>query len=114
MGFLWDPIRVSLSLTAMWPMSLACAPHQGSQIWHTALRDLLHHLAHLLELLDQLLDGVHVGSRSLGDPQPARAVDHLGVAALLRGHREDDRLDVVELPLVDLDPTKLLPHSRDH
>ena len=36
------------------------------------------------------------------------------MAALLGGHREDDRLNLVELPLVDLDPAELLPHSGNH
>src|SRR5947209_4164059 len=114
MGFLWDPILVRRRRTAIRRTRLACAPHQRSQIRHPPLRHLPHHLAHLLELLDQLLDRLDVGSRAPSDPQPARAVDQLGMPPLLRRHRQDDGLDLVELPLVDLDPPQLLAHPRDH
>src|SRR5947209_13190954 len=114
MGFLWDPILVRRRRTDMTATRLAGLPHQGPQIRHAPLRDLPHHLAHLLELLDQLLDGLHVGPGPLSDPQPPRAVDQLRVTALLRSHRQDDGLDLVELPLVDLDAPQLLAHPRDH
>src|SRR6185437_5837160 len=57
------------------PTRLACLAHERAQIRHLALGDLAHDLAHLLELLDQLLDRVDVGARALGDAQPARALD---------------------------------------
>src|SRR5947207_15528929 len=57
------------------------------------LAHLLHHLRHLLaggEKLVHLLDARAAAPR---DPRPARAVDEVRDAPLLRGHREDDRLD---------------------
>ena len=51
-------------------------------------------------LLQQLVDLLHARARSGRDPAAARAVDQLRVAALRRRHREDHRLDAVELPVV--------------
>ena len=79
-----------------------------------SLGDLAHDLAHLVELLDQLLDRLHVGARAAGDPQSPGALDQLGVAPLLGRHREDDRLQSVELALVELDPAQLLADAGDH
>src|SRR5689334_1568998 len=106
MGFLRPPMRVSRSRTAMSaPTRLACpAPkrrdhgamrrsaglaHHRAEVRHPSLRNLTHDLAHLLELLDELLDGLNVGTRATGDAQPARPLDQLGMTPLLRGHRED-------------------------
>src|SRR5579875_3140948 len=89
-------------------------PHERAQVGHPPLGDLAHHLAHLLELLDQGLDRLDVRARSPGDPQPLGALDQLGPAALLRRHREDDRLQTVELALVELDPAQFLAEPRDH
>src|SRR5215212_5787209 len=83
-------------------------PHQRAQIRHLAGREPLHQLAHLRELLDELVDLLDRRAGALGDPQPPRALDQLGPAALLRGHREDDRLDAVELLLVDLQLRELV------
>ena len=57
-----------------------------------------------------------LGPRAVGDPFAARAVDQLRVGALFRRHREDDRLDPVELALVDVGVLQLLhrPHPRHH
>src|SRR5829696_2095720 len=90
-------------------------PHQLAEIGHLARAETLHHLAHLAELLDQLVDLLDGGAGALGDPQPPRALDQLGPPALLRGHREDDRLDAVELLLVDLQLGQLVAReARDH
>src|SRR5918993_893211 len=72
------------------PLSL---PHERAEIGHLARAEALHHLAHLAELLDQLVDLLDAGARALGDALAAPALDQLGPGALLGGHREDDRLD---------------------
>ena len=68
----------------------------------------LHDLAHLVELLDELVDLLDAGARAARDPQAPRALDQLRPRALLGGHRLDDRLDAVELALVDLEALHLL------
>ena len=51
---------------------------------------------------------LHGRPRALRDPQPPGPVDQLGPFALLGRHRQDDRLDAVELSLVDLHVLKLV------
>src|SRR5262249_44168278 len=63
---------------------------------------LLHHLAGLVEPVDQVVDVAYGHARALGDALPAGRVDDLGVVALGRGHAADDRLQLVQLPVVDL------------
>src|SRR5437660_6230572 len=102
MGFLRPPTRVNLSLTAMAAEEVSGSPggrvgaaasarlaHERPEVRHPALGDLAHHLAHLLELLDQLLDRLNVRPGAPGDAQAARSLDQLRMAALLRGHRQD-------------------------
>src|SRR5579862_6452932 len=113
MGFLCEPMRVSLSLTIS-RTRLACLPDQGAEIGHLPARNLTHHLAHLLELLDESLDRLHVGARSARDPQPAGAIEQLGVPALLGSHRQDDRLETIELAFIDLHSLELLAESGEH
>ena len=49
------------------------------------------------------------------DPLPPGAVDHVRDAPLVRRHREDDRLDLRELAVVDLvEPLELLAEAGDH
>src|SRR5262249_48817994 len=60
-------------------------------------RHLLDHLAHLLELLEQLVDLFRGRARAARDAPSAAAVDDRRVGALGPGHRADDRLDVLEL-----------------
>src|SRR5207253_85812 len=69
--------------------------------------DLLHQLLHLLELTEQRVHLLHRGAAALGDPAAPAAVDGVRPAALVRGHALDDRLDPVELLLVDLGPAQL-------
>src|SRR4051794_12898479 len=85
-GSFFPPTRVSLSRTdiAGQTTGLATLAHERPEVGHAPLPELLHHLAHLAELLDQLVHRLDVGSRALRDPQPARALDELRVAALLR------------------------------
>src|SRR5208282_4235086 len=108
-GSFLPPTRVSLSLTdtcssRSWTKPAtesldgsARAAHQRADVRHLAAPDLAHHLAHLAELLDQPVDLLHVGARAPRDAQPARSLDQLRLAPLLGCHREDDRLDPVEL-----------------
>src|ERR671925_1153105 len=62
MGSFLPPTRVSLSRTAMNSFRkrrrrrLAGLPHQRPEIGHLAAPDLAHQLAHLVELLDELID----------------------------------------------------------
>src|SRR5919199_6966828 len=71
--------------------------HELAEVGHAARREPLHEPAHLAELLDELVDLLDGRTGSLRDAQPPRSLDELGAAALLRGHRQDDRLHAVEL-----------------
>src|SRR5215210_2392632 len=116
-GSFFPPTRVSrmeTDMTARQDSELPL-PHELAEIGHLARAEPLHHLAHLAELLDELVDLLDRGARALGDPQAARALDQLGAVALLRGHREDDRLDAIELALVDLELGELVAgQAGDH
>src|SRR3954451_6703939 len=139
-GFFFEPTRVSLSFTAIrspsrfplpfglrlaggararrpLPQLLACeavAGHAGN-LRHLARSDHLHHLRHLLPRLDQLIDLLDGGARAGGDPLAARGVDDVRDAPLVRCHREDDRLDPLELALVDLvEALELVAEAGDH
>src|SRR5919112_5256969 len=114
-GSFLPPTRVSLSRTAMRSFRaskrrgrLAGLPHERPEVGHLAAPDLAHQLAHLVELLDQLVDLLDARPGALRDAQPARALDELRPPALLRRHRQDDRLDAVDLALVDLHLRQLL------
>src|SRR3954468_18809932 len=120
-GSFLPPTRVSLSRTAKTSLlvvkatvRLAALAHQGPEIGHAAAGNLLHDLAHLAELLDELVDRRDVRPAAVGDPQPARSLDQLRPPALLRRHRQDDRLDAVELALVDLQALHLGAHTGQH
>src|SRR5829696_3298719 len=67
---------------------------------HLALLELAHHLLHLPELLDELVDRLDAGPRPARDPAAARTVQDLRVGPLLGRHRRDDRLQPVELAVV--------------
>src|SRR3954453_104850 len=125
-GSFFPPTRVSRMLTAISaeqdserpvrsrPTGLPLA-HELAEIGHLALLDPAHQLAHLLELLDELVDLLDGRARALGDPQPARALDQLGVATLVGRHREHDRLDAVELLLVAVHLAELVAREAgDH
>src|SRR4051812_27309466 len=121
-GSFLPPTRVSLSRTAMRSFRaskrrrrLAGLPHERPEVRHLAAPDLAHQLAHLVELLHELVDLLDARPRALGDAKPARALDELGPPALLRRHRQDDRLDAVDLALVDLHLRELLARqARQH
>src|SRR5918994_5647145 len=113
-GLLRAPTRVSLSLTAKskpffegsWKgygsRGLPAAPHQLLHRGHLALLERAHHLLHLAELLDQLVHGLHAGAGARRDALAARPVDDLRAPPLLVRHGGHDRLDAVQLALVDL------------
>src|SRR3954470_8127139 len=111
-GSFFPPTRVSRMLTAISaeqdsePGGVRSRPtgsalsHQLTQVGHLALLDPAHQLAHLLELLDELVDLLDGRAGALRNAQPARALDQFRVAALVRRHAQHDRLDAVELLLV--------------
>src|SRR3954452_15925366 len=116
-GSFFPPTRVSRMLTAISARqdSGSTLLHQLAQVGHLALLDAAHELAHLLELLDELVDLLDGRARALGDPQAPRALDQLRVAALVRRHRQHDRLDAVELLLVHVHLRELVTgQPRDH
>src|SRR4051794_24233938 len=84
---------------ARWAPMLLSSAGELLQRRHLAARDLLHHLAHLPELLDELRHGLDRGAGPARDPPAARTVDDLRVRPLLGRHRADDRLEPVELLL---------------
>src|SRR4051812_22505291 len=98
-GSFFPPKRVSRMLTAISGEqdSDSALAHELAEIGHLALLDPAHQLAHLVELLDELVDLLDGRAGALGDPQPPRALDQLRVAALVGRHREHDGLDAVEL-----------------
>ena len=81
---------------------------------HLPLARRLHHLLHHLELLEQPVDVGGGDAAPVGDAHPPRAVDQRRVAPLRRRHRADDRLDAVDLAVVDLRVLDLLGHAREH
>src|SRR5881397_1006881 len=128
-GFFFEPTRLSLIRTAIRSSRLAstdlwalCALGATTELGHLLRRrhppvgHRLHHHFHLVELLDQLVDLRDFGPGAGGDPFAAGTVDDAGIGPLPRRHREDDRLDPVELALVDVGVLQLLhrPHPRQH
>src|SRR3954453_8626600 len=113
-GAFLPPTRVSLSRTAICSFRrkrrrrLAGLSHERPEVGHLAAPDLAHQLAHVIELLDQLVDLLDARAGALRDAEPARSLDELGAPALLGRHRQDDRLDAVDLALVDLHLGELL------
>src|SRR3954464_3905097 len=126
-GFFFPPTRVSLTRTAKSQFTsrsgapaarmgaplvarsaptLAAAGHLR-QRRHLALLELPHHLPHLAELLHELVHGLHVRARPERDPAPPRPVQDRRVAPLLRRHRGDDRLEAVQVAVVDLQVPEL-------
>ncbi len=90
-------------------------PRAAGQAHAAAAGHLLHHLARLEEPVDELVDVADGAAGSLGDAGPARPVDHLRVGPLAGRHRLDDRLDPVDLALVEvLELVAELPHAGQH
>src|SRR5919109_4422554 len=116
-GSFFPPTRVSRMLTAISARqdSGSALPHELAEIGHPARLQAAHHLAHLAELLDELVDLLHRGAAPARDPQPPRALDRVRMAPLVRRHRQDDRLHAVELAVVDLHLRELLAgEPRNH
>src|SRR6266540_602047 len=75
---------------------------ERAEIRHLALAHPLHQLLHLFARIHEPVDLLDGCARAVGDSKAPRSVDDLRQGALLRSHREDDRLDAAELLLVDL------------
>src|SRR5688572_31138949 len=77
--------------------------------------ELLHHLAQLRVLLEQPVHVLHRGAAAARDALAAAAVDDLGMAALARRHRGDDRVEAAEVGLlvVELGRRRPLEHLAD-
>src|SRR3954453_21882433 len=84
-GSFFPPTRVSLIATAISARqdSASAASHHLAQVGHLALLDPAHQLAHLVELLDELVDLLDGHAGAPRDPQPPRALDQLRPAPLL-------------------------------
>src|SRR5687768_16789778 len=114
------PATAGAATSCLFPRSssLALLPHAEHARRHPAagaLRDLLHHLLHVAELLEQPVHLVDRATRLLRDPRPPRAVDDLRLAPLLERHREDDRLEVLHALGLDLRLLEHLGvHAREH
>src|SRR5215210_1325895 len=112
-GFFLLPTRVSRTRTGTSRLRLATA-HQLREGPHVALLHLAHELVHLPELVHEAPHVLDRGARAAGYPAPPRAVDDRWVRTLRGGHRGDDRLQAVELALVDVEVAQLGAHARDH
>ena len=91
-GFFLDPTRLSLIRTAIgrrevsvfgpWDAALLRSSRQLLRVGHLAGGHVTHHLAHLVELLDQLVDLLWPRPRAVGDAFAARALDQPGIGPL--------------------------------
>src|SRR5262245_9242674 len=59
--------------------------------------ELLHHFSELRVLLEQPVHVLHAGPAAARDALPAAAVDDVGMTALGRRHRRDDRVEAPEV-----------------
>src|SRR5690606_2832471 len=62
----------------------------------------VHHLPHLIELANEVVDIGALDAGASGDAIPPGRVEDLGTLALLSGHRLDHRLDARGLAVVDV------------
>ena len=60
-------------------------------------RHLPHYLLHLTELIQELIDVLRRRAAAFGDATPAAATYDLRAATLLRRHRVDNRLHLLDL-----------------
>jgi hypothetical protein len=63
---------------------------------------LLEHFSHLSVLAEQVVDFLHAGSRTAGNPFAAAAVDGFVMVAFVSGHGIDNGLDAIDLLFVNL------------
>src|SRR5712691_5352057 len=66
------------------------------------LRDAVKRLAHLRELVQEAVHLLNGGATAGRDAPAAAAIDDRGLVPLLPRHGLDDRLQAIDLPLVDL------------
>src|SRR5688500_3463434 len=76
--------------------------------------ELLHHLVHLRELLEELIHFLDGGAAAARDPLAPAAVEDLRIAPLRGGHGQNDRLGPLHPIRIDLRALELLAHARDH
>ena len=67
--------------------------HAGHHLAHLAAGDFLHHLARLVELLQQAVHFLQSGAATASYALAARAVQYLGMGALFGRHGVDDGFD---------------------
>src|SRR5207237_10208492 len=78
------------------------APEPREHLGHAAGGELLHHLLHLLELIEQRVELLHRGATAPGDAAAPAGVEDGRIATLGDGHGADDGLDALDLRVVDL------------
>src|SRR3954451_10204351 len=115
-GFFLLPTPVSRTRTDIGRERLATGRASATagqllQRRHLARRHLLHQLLHLRELLHELRDRLHARARAARDPAAARPVDDLRAAPPRGRHRRDDPREPVQLLLVDVERSELLPDA---
>src|SRR4051812_13061651 len=118
-GVARDALALALLRLLLGLAALAAHPghprHAGHPGHAAAAGHRHHHLARLEEPVDEAVDVGDLAPRAARDPRPARAVDHLGVGPLGRRHRLDDRLEPVDLTLVEvLELLAELAHPGQH
>src|SRR4051794_282946 len=119
-GVAGDPLlallALGLRLLAGTGALAAARPRHAGHPGHAATAGhLLHHLARLEEAVDELVDVGDLAAGALRDAGATRAVDDLRVVPLGGGHRLDDRLDAVDLALVEvLQLVTELTHAGEH
>src|SRR6266545_5704318 len=113
-----SPIAPRWPGTTRQPAGAACGSLPGeaqlAQAPGVHAGELLHHLTGLAKLLDDRVHLLGGGARATGDTGAPRAVEDLGVVALGRRHRADDRLDPGDVAVVDLDVLELPAHPGQH
>src|SRR5205085_68341 len=92
--------------------------HHFQSADHAHAPDGAHHVSRRLELLHELADFGHVHSRAAGDSPPPRAVEAVGVPALLLVHRVVDGAHpahlLLDFALAHVGVLGDLAHARDH
>ena len=83
-------------------LTALAAKHFHHVLTALAGRQLLHHLLHLAELVEELVDVLRRGAAASGDPLPSASADNIRAMPFLRGHRVDYRFDLFEVSLVQL------------
>src|SRR5665811_959029 len=93
---------VTLEYPRMVDAAASHAQHLERVLRHLARPQLLHHLLHLLELVQQLVHGLYVVARATRDAATPAPVDRVGVPPLLDCHGVNDSLNPVEGGVVHL------------